>query len=89
MKLNETTFKRFRRHLEEGEASRATVSKYLRDVRLLADFCKNEMNEKAQLIAFKQELQSRDYAPSSTNSMLAAGNRFLSFAGKAGWKLRY
>ena len=89
MKLGKRELERFRAHLQEGESSAATVEKYLRDVRQLAIFCGGELKSKGQLVAFKEDLQRRGYAPGSVNSMLAAVNRFLRFAGKSAWKLRF
>lgn len=63
--------------MEEQECSRATIAKYLRDARRLAEFCRGAPADKAQLIAFKQHLQKAGYAPSSVNSMLAAVNCYL------------
>ena len=78
----------FREHLVEQECSGATVNKYMRDVGQLALFCGGQAEDKASLIAFKEELQERGYAPASINSMLTAVNRFLEFSGRPEWKLR-
>lgn len=79
----------FQAYLEERECSRATIDKYMRDVRTLAVFCSERIREKAQLIAFKEELIKKRYAAASINSMLAAVNRFLSFSGHESLKMRY
>ncbi len=79
----------FRAYLQERECSAATVAKYMRDVRQLAEFCGGIIKEKGILIAFKEELQTRGYAAVSVNSMLASVNCYLAFAGHTEWKLRY
>ena len=79
----------FRAYLQERECSAATVAKYMRDVRQLAEFCGGIIKEKGTLIAFKEELQTRGYAASSVNSMLAAVNCYLAFVDCTEWKLRY
>ena len=79
----------FRTYLQERECSGATVSKYMRDVGQLAAFCGGQIEGKCTLIAFKEELQAKGYAASSVNSMLAAVNCYLCFAGHPEWKLRY
>ena len=89
MRIDREKTEAFRRYLQERECSAATVAKYLHDVGLLAAFCGGEIGDKGTLIAFKQHLQERGYAPSSVNSMLAAVNRFLEFVGLPQWKLRY
>ena len=88
MQINTVAMNAFRDHLVEQECSGATVSKYMRDVGQLALFCGGRAEDKAALIAFKEELQERGYAPASVNSMLTAVNRFLEFAGRPEWKLR-
>lgn len=87
--LDEESIKQFGCYLEEQECSRATIAKYLRDARRLAEFCRGAPADKAQLIAFKQHLQKAGYAPSSVNSMLAAVNCYLKYAGHPEWKLRF
>ena len=89
MFLAEREIENFRAYLAERECSAATVAKYLHDVELLASFCGGIVEDKGTLIAYKQHLQERGYAPASINSMLAAVNRFLAFAGQPQWKLRY
>ena len=89
MQIDETTISSFRLYLRERECSAATVAKYMHDVGQLALFCGGREADKAMLIAFKQALQARGYAPASINSMLAAVNRYLDFAGHSEWKLRY
>ena len=80
---------RFRAYLQERECSGATVAKYMRDVGQLAAFCAGRVEDKGTLIAFKEELQAKGYAAASVNSMLAAVNCYLAFAGHLEWKLRY
>lgn len=89
MRIDREKMEGFRAYLAEQECAEATVAKYMHDVELLASFCGGTVEDKNALIAFKQRLQERGYAPSSINSMLAAVNRFLTFAGVPQWKLRY
>lgn len=79
----------FRVYLVERECSCATIAKYLHDVGLLAAFSGGTVEDKSTLIAFKRHLQEQGYAAASVNSMLAAVNRFLEFAGMPQWKLRF
>ncbi len=89
MRIDREMMEGFRAYLVERECAGATVAKYIHDVEMLAAFCGGEITDKNTLIAFKQHLQERGYAPASINSMLAAVNRFLAFAGFPQWKLRY
>ena len=70
----------FARYLREHEKSRATIEKYIRDVRRFADFTKGEAIEKSHALAYKAALQ-KNYAIASANSMIASLNAFFRFAG--------
>ncbi len=70
----------FETYLIQEEKSRATVEKYLRDVRCFFVFLSNRTVTKEVTVAYKKYL-SEQYAPASVNSMLVALNVFLRFAG--------
>ena len=89
IKLNDKMLAEFTTYLIERECSAATVAKYLHDVRELRSYCDGRVKDKTTLISFKQHLQEQGYAASSINSMLAAVNRLLDFAGLSMWKLRF
>ena len=89
IKIDQRALRKFQEHLEEQENSRATVSKYLHDVGMLAEYSSGVITGKSHLIEFKAMLQEKGYAAVSINSMLAAVNRFLYYAGKPEWKLRF
>ena len=69
--------------MREEEKSAATVEKYLRDVRRFWAFAGDVPIEKDTVLAYKNEI-GRKYAPVGANSMLAALNAFLRFAGRDG-----
>lgn len=77
----------FRLYLENEEKSKATVEKYLRDVRSFVDFMKDKSLTKEQTLSFKNILVER-YAPASVNSMLVAVNAFLDFIGMSECKVK-
>lgn len=77
----------FRLYLENEEKSKATVEKYLRDVRSFVDFVKDKNLTKEQSLSFKNILVER-YAPASVNSMLVAVNAFLDFIGMSECKVK-
>ena len=71
----------FREYLVLEEKSRATVEKYLRDVRAFSVFADGQNVTKELVIAYKQSLMEKGYAVRSINSMLASINSFLDFQG--------
>lgn len=87
--LDSHMLEEFRKRLIECECSKATIEKYMRDVKVLAEFCNGQIEEKTQLLAFKEYLKEKRYTATSINSMLAAVNRFLTIFGYDHWRLRY
>lgn len=81
MQIHARTLIRFEQYLTEEEKSRATIEKYRRDLRCFQHFLNGKAVSKEQTIAYKEYLCGR-YAASSVNSMLAALNCFLRFAGQ-------
>ena len=69
----------FEKHLIREEKSTATVEKYLRDVRAFFAFVGEKAVIKETVIDYKRQLEERDYAIRSINSMLASVNSFLRF----------
>lgn len=72
---------RFEQHLITEEKSRATMEKYLHDVRCFAEFLAERAISKEETISYKEYL-TQQYAPASVNSMLVALNCFLRFVGR-------
>ena len=66
----------FQEYLQREEKSAATVEKYLRDVRAFVAFAEGRSITKEVTIAFKKELEDRQYAVRSINSMLASLNSY-------------
>ena len=71
----------YRARLLNEEKGSGTVEKYLRDVEGLAAWLDGEAAKKERLAAWKDVLLRRGLAPVTVNSMLAAVNSFLRFAG--------
>ena len=69
----------FRGHLIREEKSTATVEKYLRDVGTFVEYVAGRSITKEITVAYKSELQARNYAVRSINSMLASLNSLLDF----------
>ncbi|ADL05760.1 tyrosine-type recombinase/integrase [Lacrimispora saccharolytica] len=72
--------KRFSVYLREQEKSTSTIEKYKRDLAVLCNFLGDVPITKSALIDWKEYL-TRNYAAASVNTMLAAVNAFLNFAG--------
>ena len=89
MELTEKTLALFLEQLALQERSTGTIQKYGRDLQKLRAFAGEQIGEKATLIAFKEHLLQRGYAPASVNAALAAVNHYLKFMGFAGWQLRF
>ena len=71
---------RFKQYLIENEKSKATIEKYIRDLQTFCDFLGEQEICKAVVLRYKEQLVAK-YAPASVNSMLAALNSYLKFAG--------
>lgn len=79
-KLTQSRLLAFREHLLIEERSRATVEKYLHDLRVFFAFLEDRPLSKATMLEYKAHL-SESYAVTSANSMLAALNACLRFLG--------
>ncbi len=76
-----TVLERFERQLIAEEKSTTTIAKYVRDTREFLYYIGSNTNIcKEQVIAYKQDLSKR-YQLTSANSILAAVNAYLRFAG--------
>lgn len=68
----------FRKHLILEEKSRATVEKYIRDIKIFKEFISDSEVTKESVIEYKEYLQ-KQYSVRSVNSMLASINSLFSF----------
>ena len=73
-------FEAYENYLRDNEKSKATREKYVRDVKHFAEFAGDRDIDKTVLLDYKAELE-KDYAMTSANSMIAAVNSFLRYAG--------
>ena len=78
----------FHQYLVQEEKSTATVEKYLRDVRAFSVYMGNRAVTKETVRDYKKQLQERNYAVRSINSMLASLNSLLSFLGWTDCKVK-
>ncbi len=79
-KLTAALLAEFTAYLCREERERATVEKYLHDIRCFYDFIEEKTLDKSAVLSFKEHLLQK-YAISSVNSMLAALNSFFRFCG--------
>jgi site-specific recombinase XerD len=87
--ITEKLLEKYRVSLYEDEKSRATIEKYLRDVRKLAAYADGREITKSLMISFKEKLYHVDhYKISSVNSFLETVNRFLEYAGWYGERVK-
>lgn len=79
--LTENLIVEYGRRLTLDEYSRATIEKYMRDIRGFYEFLPESKElSKENTIAYKKKLE-QEYAATSANSMLVAVNRFLKYLG--------
>ena len=82
MVLTEVILQGYLRYLRENEKSPATIEKYAHDIRqFYAALGSDKRLVKAQVQAWKEQLQSSSLSVSSINCKLAAVNGLLSFMG--------
>lgn len=79
--------KEFETYLYREERSTNTIAKYVRDLRAFFAFLDGEPVTKESLVKWKGNL-TKEYAPASVNSMLAAANTFLDWLGFPGLKVK-
>ena len=78
MHISQAQLTAFERHLRLEEREPATIEKYLRDIRSFAAWLEERALCKEAVVAWKEHLLAKHYAPSTVNSMLiAAGLDFL------------
>lgn len=80
-KLESGQLKQFEQYLIQEEKSAVTVEKYLRDVRAFFEFTGERNITKELVMEYKKNLNEKNYAVRSINSMLTSVNIFLKFCG--------
>ena len=80
-KITDTQIQSFHQYLIREEKSMATVEKYLRDARAFVVYVGEKIISKEVVMAWKKELQIKEYAVRSINSMLASLNSLFAFLG--------
>jgi len=78
----------FEQWLAGEEKSRATVEKYLRDVRAFCVYAGRRRITKSLTVSWKESLMENGYTLNSVNSMIAGLNRYLDWLGASCCKLK-
>ena len=73
------TIEQFEKQLISDEKSKATIEKYIRDVKALMNYIKGQTLTKEVVIAYKNKLIAEQYAVRSINSMLSSINSLFDF----------
>ena len=79
-KIEPKILQEFELYLRNEERSKATIEKYMRDVRCFVGFIGSTEVSKQSVVDYKNKL-GNSYAVASANSMIAALNSFLRFCG--------
>lgn len=86
--ITENTVDKFCHYLRSEEKSENTIDKYLRDVKAFLKYLSGSQVAKDKVIAYKNELISKNYAVRSINSMLASINSLFDYLGWSDCKVK-
>lgn len=79
--LSEDNILLFKQNMASEEKSKATIEKYIRDIKLFHNFAGGRFVTKELVIEYKKTLIDKGYSTRSINSMLASINSLFSFLG--------
>lgn len=81
-KITKAMLEEYKAYLYEQEKSKATIQKYMCDLKKLVEFVDDKEMSKSLAIQYKEYLKDNEgYKTSSVNSFLVAANRFFEFMG--------
>ena len=87
--ITQLMLEKYMEYLKEEEKSRATISKYIRDIKKLSDYAGGREITKKLVLDYKEDLRiNKKYKLSSINSFLIAVNRFLEYMGWYGMRVK-
>lgn len=86
--ITESIISNFKIYLQNEEKSTNTIEKYVRDVKVFADYANSLDVTKEMVIAYKNKLISDNYAVRSINSMVASLNSLFIFVGWENLKVK-
>ncbi len=87
-KITDEMIRNFRKYLEEEERAEATIEKYMREIKRLAEFLHGEELQKEKMIEYRKILQQK-YHARTVNGKLSALNAYFEFSGNGESRVRY
>lgn len=78
IEVSESEIEKFADYLYQKENAKATINKYMADIKVFIFLADDKRINKKVLLQYKEWLVQK-YAVNSVNSMLAALNQFLEF----------
>ena len=77
-KITNELIQKFKAHLIDEEKSSSTLEKYIRDITVFMEWCKETELSKSIVLEYKQDIVEK-YAPASVNSILLSLNSFFAY----------
>ncbi len=77
-KITNELIKKFKGHLIDEEKSPSTLDKYVRDIAVFMEWCKETELSKSVVLEYKKDIVEK-YAPASVNSILSSLNSFFAY----------
>lgn len=87
--ITEKEILEFENFLRSQERERATIEKYLREVRFFAGWMDGRTVTKEAVIQWKESLQKQEYVPATINAKLSALNGFFAFMGWSWCRVKF
>ncbi len=77
-KITNKLIRKFKCYLVNEEKSSSTIDKYIRDITVFMEWCKETELNKSVVLEYKQDIVEK-YAPASVNSILSSLNSFFAY----------
>lgn len=77
-KITNELIQKFKEYLIDEEKSPSTLDKYIRDITVFMEWCKETELSKSVVLEYKQTIVEK-YAPASVNSILSSLNSFFAY----------
>ena len=77
-KITNELIQKFKEYLIDEEKSSSTLEKYIRDITVFMEWCKETELSKSVVLEYKQDIVEK-YAPASVNSILSSLNSFFAY----------
>ncbi len=77
-KITNELIQKFKEYLIDEEKSSSTLEKYIRDITVFMEWCKETELSKSVVLEYKQDIVEK-YAPANVNSILSSLNSFFAY----------